>query len=131
MKWRKLGLVWRPDSSVPWQRSHAGLPTPMDMGDGRLRVYLYCQDTEKVGRVGYVDVDAENPLNVITVAASPVVDKGKSGTFDDHGAVPVSIVKVPDGRVFLYYVGFELCFSVRYRLFTGLAVSDDNGDSFR
>lgn len=131
MKWRKLGMIWRPNSSVPWQHSHAGLPTPLDLGDGRLRVYLYCQDLEKIGRVGYVDIDAKDPLKVIAVAENPVVDRGSPGTFDGHGVVPVSIVKAPDGRLFLYYVGFELCTSVRYRLFTGLAVSEDNGDSFR
>jgi len=59
-----------------------------------------------------------------------VIDVGVPGTFDDHGVVPVSVVKAQDGRVFLYYVGFELCRAVRYRLFTGLAISEDNERSF-
>jgi hypothetical protein len=31
----------------------------------------------------------------------------------------------------MYYVGFEQCTKVRYRLFTGLAISEDGGNSFR
>ena len=31
----------------------------------------------------------------------------------------------------MYYVGFELCHHVRYRLFTGLAVSKDGGRTFK
>jgi hypothetical protein len=31
----------------------------------------------------------------------------------------------------MYYVGFELCEKIRYRLFTGLAVSEDDGISYR
>jgi hypothetical protein len=131
MEWRKLGVVWRPDGALAWQQSHAGLPTPYDLGDGRIRVFLYCQDRDLIGRVGYVDVDAGNPLKVIAVSDTPVVDIGVPGAFDDHGAVPVSVLKAPDNRVFLYYVGFELCCAVRYRLFTGLAISEDNGQSFR
>jgi len=131
MEWRKLGVVWRPEGAQAWQQSHAGLPTPYDLGDGRIRVFLYCQDRDLIGRVGYVDVDAGNPLKVIAVSRTPVVDIGVPGAFDDHGVVPISVVKLPDKRVFLYYVGFELCRTIRYRLFTGLAISEDNGQSFR
>jgi len=52
MEWRKLGVVWRAGGTHAWQHTHAGLPTPYDLGDGRIRVYLYCQDRDLVGRIG-------------------------------------------------------------------------------
>ena len=29
MKWRKLGVVFAPDTSRAWSRSHAMVPTPL------------------------------------------------------------------------------------------------------
>src|SRR5262249_36825669 len=67
---------------------------------------------------------------VLRSAAAPVLGPGAPGAFDDNGVFPTCAVPLPDGRVFLYYVGFELGHHVRYRLLTGLAVSEDGGDSF-
>ena len=36
-----MGLIYLPDGSLPWARSHAMLPTPLDLGDGRLRIYSF------------------------------------------------------------------------------------------
>ena len=34
MKWQKYGVVWRPDGSLPWARTHATCPTPLALDDG-------------------------------------------------------------------------------------------------
>jgi hypothetical protein len=44
--------------------------------------------------------------------------------------VATSVVHGPGGAIYLYYVGFELCVGIRYRLFTGLAISTDGGETF-
>lgn len=131
MKWIKRGLVWGPDGSLDWARTHATCPTPLPRRDGSLRLYLQCRDGRGVGRVGWVDVDPDDPTRVLRSARSPVLDVGEPGCFDDNGVFPTSVVRLGDGRLYLYYVGFELCHHIRYRLLTGLAVSEDDGDSFR
>jgi hypothetical protein len=131
MKWKSLGLVWKPDPSRSWQHSHAGLPTPIDLGNGVTRVFIYCQSSDQIGRTGYVDVATENPIKVIGFSNEPVLDIGPAGAFDDNGVVPVSVAYMPDGTLFLYYVGFEICHKIRYRLFTGLGISHDGGTTFR
>lgn len=130
MKWKKHGVVWAPDGSQPWARSHATCPTPFWLSDGDLRLYVQCRDDNNVGRVGYVDVDPDNPTRVIRVSKQPVLDVGEPGCFDDNGVFQTSIVIDSDGRVRMYYVGFELCHHIRYRLLTGLAVSEDGGETF-
>lgn len=131
MNWKKHGVVWLPDGSQPWARTHATCPTPIQLDDGVLRVYLQCRDEKNVGRVGYVDLDPDDPRKVIRAAKNPVLDVGGPGAFDDNGVLQTSVIKCPDGRLFMYYVGFELCHHIRYRLLTGLAVSEDNGESFQ
>jgi hypothetical protein len=130
VKWEKLGRVYTADGSERWAMSHASLPTPMVLDERRIRVYAAFLDAERVGRVGYVDVDARDPRRVLAVSRRPVLDVGAPGTFDDNGVNPVCLVE-HGGRRYLYYVGWQLGVRVRYYLFVGLAVSDDGGESFR
>lgn len=129
MEWRKLGLVWGPDGTQEWARSHAMLPTPIHMHD-RLRVYVTCRDPNGVGRIGYVDLDPDDPTHVLRYSPSPVFDIGAPGAFDDNGVAASSVIRLPDSRLLMYYVGFELCHHIRYRLLAGLAISEDGGDTF-
>lgn len=130
MQWRKHGVVWRPDGDRPWSRSHATCPTPLWLNDGALRLYVQCRDANNVGRVGYVDVDPDDPSRVIREAKAPVLDVGEAGCFDDNGVLQTSVLEDGEGRLRMYYVGFELSHHIRYRLLTGLAVSEDGGESF-
>lgn len=130
MRWQKHGVVWQPDGGKAWARTHATCPTPVLLDDGTLRVYVQCRDANNVGRVGFVDLDPADPRRVLREAAEPILDVGAAGAFDDNGVFQTSVVTLPDGRLFMYYVGFELCHHIRYRLLTGLAVSDDGGYSF-
>ncbi len=130
MKWLKHGVVWRPTGEAWWARTHATSPTPIWIDERTLRVYVQCRDEHNVGRIGYVDLDPGDPRKVLRECAEPVLDVGQPGAFDDSGVFQTSVLRVPDGRLFMYYVGFELCQKIRYRLLTGLAVSDDNGETF-
>lgn len=126
MRWRKLGLVYCPDGSQWWARSHAHLPTADVLGDGRIRVYFAGLDEHQYGRIGWVDVDAANPLRVLEIGQEPVLDLGELGTFDDCGVVPSCVIDVGPHK-YLYYIGFQRAERVPYMLFSGLAVSDGSG----
>jgi hypothetical protein len=131
MQWNKLGVVWQPDGMMWWAGKYAACPTPFFLKDGSLRVFIQCRDEGGVGRVGYVDVDPEKPTRVLRISAQPVLDVGLPGAFDDNGVFQTSVMQIDDGRIFMYYVGFELCHRIRYRLLTGLAVSNDEGRTFQ
>lgn len=130
MRWQKKGVIWRPDGQHWWARSHATCPTPLALGDGRLRLYVQCRDALGIGRVGYVDVASDDPCRVVGVSPEPCLDIGPAGTFDENGVLQTSVVALPDGRIFMYYVGFELGHKTRYRLLSGLAISEDGGRHF-
>lgn len=110
--------------------THATCPTPLTLDDGTLRVYVQCRDANNVGRISFVDLDPWDPRRVLREADAPVLDVGAAGAFDDNGVFQTSVVRLSDGRLFMYYVGFELCHHIRYRLLTGLAISDDGGHTF-
>jgi hypothetical protein len=130
MKWIKQGLVYAPDGSLAWAKKHAFPPTPLLLGDDTIRVFVAFCDENTVGRVGYVDVLATNPSHVLGVSQQPVLDIGIPGAFDENGVVPTCVLPVGE-RLFLYYVGFQLGYKVRYFQFLGLAISVDGGSSFQ
>lgn len=130
VNWCKLGRVYCAAGERDWQRSHAYCPTPFDLGDGRLRVFCAFLDADAVGRAGWVDVDAGDPTRVLGVSPDPVLDIGDAGTFDDAGVTPLSVVRDGEGRLRMYYAGWQRHVRTKYSLFLGLAVSDDDGASF-
>lgn len=129
MKWRKLGVVWNTSGEQWWSRTHAMGPTPLLFGD-TIRVFLTTLDDKGRGRPMYVDVAASDPSRVLRISDHPLMDVGEPGTFDDNGLMAVSVLQMPD-CLMMYYAGFELCTHIRYRIFTGLAVSRDGGESFQ
>ncbi len=128
MKWEKKGLIYCPDGKYPWAKHSALQPTPILLNNKTIRVYVGFRDELGISRVGYVDVDSENPLNVQRVSEYPVLDIGVNGTFDDNGVVPTAIIR-QQGKFFLYYAGYQIPQKVKFLVFGGLAVSID-GISF-
>lgn len=129
MNWLKHGIVWGPDQTKSWARSHAMAPTPIQISADTIRVYLTTLDDEGRGHATFVDVSASNPHEILRVSDTASLSPGAAGSFDDNGVMPLSIV-VRDGVYLMYYAGYEICTRVRYRIFTGLAISQ-NGENFR
>jgi len=99
------------------------------LNERTLRIYSAFLDSNKVGRVGFVDLDPSNPLRILRVSERPVLDVGAEGTFDDSGVTPMCILPHMN-KLYLYYTGWQLSVRVRYHLFTGLAISENGGETF-
>jgi hypothetical protein len=129
VKWEKRGLIYGPDGSSSWARHSALQPTPLLRSDGVIRIFVGLRDDQGIARVGFVDVDADDPSRVIAVSRRPSLDVGSPGCFDDNGVVPCAVVE-RDGAVFLYYAGYQLTPKVKFLAFGGLAISEDGGSTF-
>jgi hypothetical protein len=127
MEWHKRGLIYGPDEKMPWAQNSALTPTPILMGDV-IRVYAGFRDGEGKSRIGYVDIDADDPSRVIAVSKNPVLDIGLPGMFDDNGVILGDVIKVGEAWS-MYYIGFQLVKGVKFLAFTGLALSKD-GEQF-
>jgi hypothetical protein len=126
--WHKLGLsVAAPGDGL--MASHASLPTPLRLKD-RIRVYFSACDADLRGRIFYADLEPTFPFRVMHISRTPVLDIGPAGTFDADGVNPSQILE-RDGKLFLYYVGWQrISNDIPYTLLGGLAVSTDGGASF-
>lgn len=128
MKWIKKGLIYGANNNSEWMNNSALQPTPIVLND-IIRVFVGFRDKNGVGRVGFVDVNADNPSEVINVSKKPCLDVGQPGCFDDNGVVPCAITKVED-KLFLFYAGYNIGHHVRMTIFSGLAISENDGMSF-
>jgi hypothetical protein len=130
MKWNKKGLIYSPKGDLAWASNTALQPTPLlRTAENSIRVFAGFRDDEGVSRVGFVDVSAENPGEVLRVSKTPALDVGRPGAFDENGVVPCAILE-RDGKLFLYYAGYQLGQKVKFFVFSGLAISEDGGETF-
>ena len=88
MRWIKKGLIYGPDGKSRWAQQSALQPTPLLRPDGVIRIFVGLRSHEGVSRIGFVDVSADNPAEVISVSPEPVLDIGIPGAFDENGVVP-------------------------------------------
>ena len=65
MRWAKRGVIYAPDGSSEWAARSALQPTPLRLSADVLRLFVGFRDAAGVGRVGYIDVDANNPSRVL------------------------------------------------------------------
>jgi hypothetical protein len=129
MEWVKKGLIYCPDRLSSWQNNSFMTPTPFLFNECTIRIYGGFRDREGISRLGYIDVDADNPRIVKKVSNTPILDIGRPGTFDDNGLILGDVIRV-DAKIYLYYVGFQKAEKVKFLAFSGLAISDDNGSTF-
>ncbi len=112
------------------QRINQGalLPTILSFSE-YYRVFIGFLDKHGISRIGFIDLEKEQPKNIIRISQKPTLDIGEAGCFDDNGVVPISVL-THDSKTYLYYVGFQLGVKVPYYMFLGLAISMDNGENF-
>jgi len=126
MKWIKKGLIYNANKSYEWAVTGAMIPTPIHLNSDILRVFLTFLDNKGIGRTGFVDLDKNDLSKVLNISAKPIFEIGKPGTFDENGSLTCSVVRASNSEYYFYYAGFELGTQIRYRLLTGLAITNEN-----
>lgn len=130
MKWSKgVRIVDVDDVSLSKHIKRLMVPVPYRLEADVIRLFItFCGD-DNVGEIGFIDVDAENPSQVIRISDTPSLTAGALGAFDDNGVVTASVIPFRE-RLLLYYSGFQLATKVPYFIFSGIANSFDRGESF-
>ncbi len=131
MEWQKLGLIFQVKNHISWSNNSALQPSAIFLVDENIiRVFFGSRDISGISRIGFVDLNPENPEDIINTSSQPCLDIGNDGMFDDNGVVPCCVIKNKN-RLILYYAGYQLVEKVRFLVFGGVAESFDNGQSFK
>jgi len=134
-KWKKLGRIFNPQEveGKSWMKEFAQAPSVLFF-EKFIRVYFSCRplpdkDGQYISYTAYVDLDRSNLFKILNISTSPILELGELGTFDEFGVYPASVIRSGE-NVFAYYGGWTRCESVPFNVAIGLAVSQDNGETF-
>lgn len=134
MRWRKLGKIFDPTKySLPnGCVEYAQSPQAIVLKD-RIRVFFSTRQRDDRGKflshIAYVDY-SRDMQQLLSVSSESVLPLGGLGCFDEHGIFPINVVR--DGeRILAYTTGWNRKVSVSADASIGLAVSTDEGNSFK
>lgn len=134
MKWKKIGKIFDPTQHVLPNNCKEFAQSPQVLlFDDFVRVYFSTRERDSTGKylshIAYADFDKQFK-KVINVADRPVIKLGNLGCYDEHGIFPLNILKVK-AKLFGYIGGWNRRVSVSVDGSIGVAVSEDNGTTFR
>lgn len=134
MKWKKLGRIFNPvehkliNNCIEFAQSPQSLVL-----DDFVRIYFSTREKDNKGKylshISFIDMDKEF-RQIINVSASPVIELGGLGCFDEHGIFPINVFKDKD-KVLAYTTGWNRKVSVSADASIGLAISTDSGLTFK
>lgn len=130
MEFEYIGKIVEINNYDLFAYSHAMIPTPLQIDFDVCRIYFSSQCINGIARPRYVDFNMKT-LKIESDISEALLQLGQPGSFDDNGILVCSVVKISDESIYMYYAGFELGVKVRYKLFTGLAKSNDGGMTFK
>lgn len=135
LQWRKRGHIFDPaEHRLPAGCLEFAQSPQALVCDGFVRVYFSTRQRDADSRkflshVAFVDLDW-NLETIIRVAKEPAISLGGLGCFDEHGIFPFNVLRV-DGKVYAYTCGWSRRVGVSVETGIGLAISDDDGLTFR
>jgi hypothetical protein len=120
--------MWVKQGNI-FNEHHAQLPV-VDVYSDTYKIYYSTRDENGCSIPMSISVFKYNLkyyLNPIKIN----IPLGKPGTFDHYGVMPTDIITLSNGIKYLYYIGWSLRKDVPYHNTLGLAVSEDNGISWK
>lgn len=135
MRWTDKRKIFSPgDYNLPGGcKEFAQSPQALVFEDS-VRIYFSTRQKDPkngkfLSHIAFVDFD-KNFEKVIRISDKPVISLGDLGCFDEHGIFPFSPTKVSD-KIYAYTCGWSRRVSVSVETSTGLAFSDDGGNTFK
>ncbi len=130
MKWKKIGLIASPKQfNLKWWNSYGMDPCTLKLYGDLYRVFFCGRNSKNISMIGYFDYDLKK-LEIKKISKKPVLAPGELGAFDDNGVTASCLQKIKN-VIYLYYIGWKPKSTTRYSLMTGLAISKNNGQSFK
>ena len=134
MKWKKLGKIFDPTQHKLPNNCLEFAQSPQTLVfDDFVRIYFSTRQKDEIGKylshISFIDMD-KTFKTITNISTDTVIELGSLGCFDEHGIFPLNIVRDRD-RILGYIGGWSRRVSVSVETSIGLAVSNDNGLTFK
>lgn len=135
MKWVKHGKIFDPTEHrlIGGCKEYAKSPQVL-MYENFVRIYFSTVSIDPVNgkylsNIAYVDMQ-KNLKDIIGISKDIIIPLGALGCFDEHGIFPFNVIRDED-RVIAYTTGWSRRVSVSVETSIGIAISNDNGNTFK
>lgn len=133
MIWNKRGIFFDPTKMQLADHITEFAQSPQTLVfDDFVRIYFSTRNRDDKGQylsqIAFVDTDL-SLKKIIKVSDSEVIGLGDLGTFDEHGIFPINPFK-EDDKIYAFTCGWNRRISVPVETGIGIAVSNDNGETF-
>lgn len=135
IQWKKLGHIFNPtEHKLPNNCVEFAQSPQTLVFDDFVRIYFSTREKDPangkfLSHIAFVDM-SKDFKTVKGISQNTVIPLGELGTFDEHGIFPINPVR--DGnRILAYTCGWSRRVSVSVETSTGLAISEDNGLTFK
>jgi predicted GH43/DUF377 family glycosyl hydrolase len=134
MKWKKLGKIFDPTQHQLAHRCVEFAQSPQTIVfDDFVRIYFSTREKDASGKylshISYIDMD-KNFEKIIQLSDHTVIPLGELGCFDEHGIFPINVYK-DKNKILAYTTGWNRKVSVSADASIGMAISEDNGVTFK
>jgi hypothetical protein len=135
MKWTKLGRIFNPIEHKLTNNCFEYAQSPQVLVfDNFVRIYFSTREIDPfnekfLSHVAFVEM-SKDFKTVLKISDQTVIPLGGLGSFDEHGIFPINILR-DNNKVLAYTCGWSRRVSVSVETSTGLAISTDNGLTFR
>ena len=135
MKWKKLGKIFDPSKHNLINDCFEFAQSPQTLVfDDFVRIYFSTRKKDPkngkfLSHISFIDMD-KGFNKIINSSKETVIELGNLGCFDEHGIFPINLVRDKE-RILAYTCGWSRRVSVSVETSTGLAISDDNGLTFK
>jgi len=122
--WQKQGLIYSGRAQCP-----TVFRTQQD--DKDVWRIFFADRQENKAFIRYIDVNPDNPKEILAEQTESVLPYGPPGSFDASGLMPSWVIEHPwREQVWMYYIGWTQRQDVPYQNAIGLAISYDKGKTF-
>lgn len=129
MKWQKKGRLTKAPG-YNWWKTHVQNPFPEHVKGDVYRIHFAGRDKNNHSQGGYFEMNINNPKKILKISKKPTLALGDLGCFDDCGAMPSYIVEYK-GKKYMYYTGWTKQVTTPFSFFIGLAISKDQGRTYK
>ena len=126
----RKGLIFKVDKNHDWMFSHAQVPYGYPLDEKKVRIYFATRDNQNRCVATFLDVDGNDPKKILYIHNKICLGLGELGMFDERGSM-ISCLVENENKLFMYYTGWNIGVDTPYRLAIGVAVSEDNGLTFK
>lgn len=127
--WKKLGKIFEVNKNFDWMYSYSSVPFAENVKDDEFKIYFSSRNNHNESSIGYIIVNINNFNEILEISKNPILTMGDLGTYDDSGTMGCCILN-KENKKYLYYIGWNLGVTVPFRNSIGIAISEDNGNTF-